>query len=89
MAVLGVSCLSGKEVQGEIPKEIAQLAVVSGPCCEQLVGAVAVGRWLLQEPAGPCSAIQKEPCMSTGYSGSGSPKSSGTCAIGVNCGGCG
>lgn len=50
MAVLGGSCLSGKEVQGEIPEEIAQLvAVVSGPCCEQLLEAVAVGRWLLQE----------------------------------------
>lgn len=51
VAVLGVSCFSGKEVQGEIPEEIAQLvAVVSGPRCEQLLGAVAVGRWLLQEP---------------------------------------
>lgn len=89
VAVLGVSCLSRKEVQGEIPEEIAQLAVVSGPCWEQLLGAVVVGKWLLQEPVRPCSAIQKEPCMSTGYSGSGSPKSSGACAIGVNCGGCG
>lgn len=44
VAVLGVSCLSGKEVQGEIPEEIAQLvAVVSGPCWEQLLGVGAVG----------------------------------------------
>lgn len=83
MAALGVSCFSGKEVRGEILEEIAQLvAVVSGPRCEQLLGAV--GRWLLQELAGPCPATQKEPCMGTGYSGP-----YGTCVTGVNCGGCG
>lgn len=51
MAAPGASCLSGKEMQGEIPEEIAQLvAEVSGPHWEQLLGAVAVGKWLLQEP---------------------------------------
>lgn len=69
MAVLGVSCLSGKEVQGEIPEEIAQLWL----WCQDLAGSSqllgALGGWLLQELVRLCPATQKEPACALGAPG--------------------
>lgn len=79
MAVLGVSCLSGKEVQGEIPEEIAQLWL----WCQDLAVRSCWEHWRVAA-AGARETVSCHPkgaCMGTGCSGP-----SGTCVTGVNCG---